>query len=78
MPILLSSSRGSCTFIIGGSRVHARMCAPLHAAQLRTHLKIRSLHAFRHPECQRQSNGAVLIELCRHFAEEEGAATSSC
>lgn len=44
MPLLLFCSRGSCLFIIGGSRVHVCICA-LHAAQL--HLNIYSLHALK-------------------------------
>lgn len=44
MPLILSCSRGSCLFIIGGSRVHVCVCA-LHAAQL--HLNIYSLHALK-------------------------------
>lgn len=44
MPILLSSSRGSCTLIIGGSgeRVHARICA-LHTPHTHTHKYIPSM-----------------------------------
>lgn len=44
MPLLLSCSRGSCLFIIGGHRVHVCICA-LHVAQL--HLNIYSPHALK-------------------------------
>lgn len=62
MPILLSSSGGSCMLIIGGSRVHAHT----HMHRDRTHTWKYSLHAFFGQIRQRQSNGADLIELRWH------------
>lgn len=71
MPLILSCSRGSCLFIIGGSRVHVCICA-LHAAQL--HLNIYSLHALKRSMADERSRfNSKCVTFCI-----TGTVTSSC